>query len=66
MLFTSWLSLKRALVCGLSLFISLFSTGLGVMIACTYFVMYDKEGIEKCVPSSLQNHFQDFFKNSKN
>ena len=61
----SWLSLKRSLVCGLSLFISLFSTGFGVMIACTYFVMYDKDGIEQCVPSSLQSHLKEFFKSSQ-
>ena len=61
-LLKTWISLKRSLVCGLSLFVSLFSTGFGIMIACTYFVMYDKEGIEEVVPSSLQSHFKDFFK----
>ena len=57
----SWLSVKRALVCGLSLVVSLFSTGFGIMIACTYFVMYDKDGIEEVVPASLQEYFKDFF-----
>ena len=60
----AWISLKRALVCALSLFVSLFSTGFGIMIACTYFVMYDKEGIEEVVPASLQEHFKDFFQGS--
>ena len=60
----AWISLKRALVCALSLFVSLFSTGFGIMIACTYFVMYDKEGIEEVVPASLQDHFKDFFQGS--
>jgi hypothetical protein len=31
------------------------------MIACTYFVMYDKEGIEEVVPASLQEQFKEFF-----
>lgn len=58
----AWLSLKRSLVCALALFVSLFSTGFGIMIACTYFVMYDKEGIEEVVPASLQDQFKEFFK----
>ena len=58
----AWLSLKRSLVCMLALFVSLFSTGFGIMIACTYFVMYDKEGIDEVVPSSLREHFKEFFK----
>lgn len=58
----AWLSFKRSLVCALALFVSLFSTGFGIMIACTYFVMYDKEGIEEVVPASLQEQFKEFFK----
>ena len=57
----AWLSLKRSLVCALALFVSLFSTGFGIMIACTYFVMYDKDGIEEVVPASLQEQFKEFF-----
>ena len=57
----AWLSLKRSMVCGLSLFVSIFSTGFGIMIACTYFVMYDKDGIQEVVPASLQDHFKQFF-----
>lgn len=56
-----WLSLKRAAVCAVSLFLALFSPGFGIMIACTYFLMYDKEGLEEIVPTSLQSQFQDFF-----
>ena len=55
-----WISLRRSLVCGVSLFISLFSPALGIMIACTYFLMYDKSGIEEVVPSSLQSQFKEF------
>jgi hypothetical protein len=58
----AWLSLKRSLVCMLALLIALLSTGFGIMIACTYFVMYDKEGIDEVVPSSLREHFKEFFK----
>ena len=61
---TYWLSVKRASVCAVALFLSLFSPGFGIMIACTYFLMYDKEGLEEVVPTSLQSQFQDFFNNS--
>lgn len=56
-----FLSFKRFLVCGLSLFVALFTPALGIMFACTYFLMYDKEGIEEVVPSSLQSQFKEFF-----
>ena len=55
------ISLRRSLVCGVSLFIALFSPAFGIMIACTYFLMYDKSGIEEVVPSSLQTQFKEFF-----
>lgn len=58
---TYWLSVKRAAVCAVSLFLALFSPGFGIMIACTYFLMYDKKGLEEVVPTSLQTQFQDFF-----
>ncbi len=57
----AWLSVRRALVCGLSLFIATMSPGFGIMIACTYFLMYDKKGVEEVVPSSLQEQFKEFF-----
>ncbi len=53
----SWLKLKRSLVCGISLCVALFSPAFGIMIACTYFLTYDKAGMEEVVPSSLQAHF---------
>jgi hypothetical protein len=56
-----WLSLKRASVCGISLFLALFSPSFGIMIACTYFLMYDKKGLEEVIPSSLQAQFKEFF-----
>jgi hypothetical protein len=56
-----YLSLKRFLVGGLSLFVALISPALGIMFACTYFLMYDKEGIEEVVPSSLREQFKEFF-----
>ncbi|MGH2613506.1 MAG: hypothetical protein ACRDFB_10730 [Rhabdochlamydiaceae bacterium] len=60
-----WISLKRAGVCGISLMIALFSPALGIMVACTYFLMYDKSGIQEVVPRSLQDQFQEFLKESK-
>lgn len=56
----AWVSLRRSLVCGVSLFLALFSPAFGIMIACTYFLMYDKSGIEEVVPSSLQAQFKEF------
>lgn len=55
------LTIKRSLVCGVSLLITLFSPAFGIMIACTYFLMYDPKGIEEVVPSSLQSQFKEYF-----
>ena len=57
----SWLSLKRSMICALSLLVALFSPAFGIMIGCTYFLMYDKKGIEEVVPSSLRSQFKDLF-----
>jgi len=57
-----WTALKRSTVCGVALLVSLFSPALGIMIACTYFLMYDKTGIQEVVPTSLQEQFQEFLK----
>ena len=56
-----YLNLKRSLICGVALIVSLFSPALGTMIACSYFLMYDKKGIQEVVPSVLQDQFQEFF-----
>lgn len=56
----TWVSLRRSMVCGVSLMVALFSPAFGVMIACTYFLMYDKAGIEEVIPSSLQSQFKEF------
>jgi hypothetical protein len=60
----SLLSIKRSLVCALSLVTAVFSPAFGIMIACTYFLMYDKSGIEEIVPESLQEQFKEFFQPS--
>jgi hypothetical protein len=57
----AWLSIKRSIICGLSLIVALFNPAFGIMIACTYFLMYDKKGIEEVVPSSLKEQFKDLF-----
>jgi hypothetical protein len=59
-----WIALRRSLVCGVSLLIALFSPAFGIMVACTYFLMYDKSGIEEVVPESLQSQFKEFTLNS--
>lgn len=56
-----YLNLKRAFICGISLVVALFSPALGTMFACTYFLMYDKKGVEEVVPSVLQDQFREFF-----
>ncbi len=57
----AWIALRRSLVCGVSLFLAIFSPAFGIMIACTYFLMYDKSGIDEVIPSSLQSQFKEFF-----
>lgn len=57
-----WLAIKRAAICAIALLVSLFSPALGIMVACTYFLMYDKTGIQEVIPSSLQEQFQEFMK----
>jgi hypothetical protein len=57
-----WISFKRSFVCAIALAIAIFSPPLGIMIACTYFLMYDKGGIEEVVPTPLQEQFQQFLK----
>lgn len=56
-----YLNLKRSAICMIALIVSLFSPALGTMIACSYFLMYDKKGIQEVVPSVLQDQFQEFF-----
>lgn len=55
------LSVCRAAVCGVSLILTMFSPAFGIMVACTYFLMYDPKGIEEVVPQSLQMQFKDYF-----
>jgi|JI9StandDraft_2_1071091.scaffolds.fasta_scaffold247539_2 hypothetical protein len=57
----SYLNTKRSVVCGLALFIALFSPALGIMFSCMYFLMYDKNGVNEVVPTSLKEQFQDIF-----
>lgn len=56
-----YLNIKRAAISVIALLVALFSPALGTMIACSYFLMYDKKGIEEIVPSVLQDQFQEFF-----
>ena len=57
----SWLDVRRSLVCGIALFVALFSPALGIMFSCMYFLMYDREGVDEIVPASLRDQFTDFF-----
>lgn len=58
----AWLSLKRSLVCVLALIVALFSPAYGIMVASTYFIMYDKTGLEEVIPASIRSAFGDLFK----
>lgn len=59
-----YLAIRRSLVCALSLVVALVAPGFGILVACAYFLMYDKEGIEEVVPASLREQFQDLFQPS--
>lgn len=60
-IFRSIASCKRAIVCFLSLLFAIVSPSLGILIACAYFFMYDKNGVEEVFPSSLKEQFKDLF-----
>lgn len=55
-----WISLRRSVVCAMALVIAIFSPSFGMMVACTYFLMYDKKGIDEVFPSALQSQLQEF------
>jgi predicted PurR-regulated permease PerM len=55
----TFLSFKRSVVCALALIVALFSPALGIMFSCMYFLMYDKNGVDEIVPSSLRDQFKD-------
>ena len=52
---------RRSVVCGLALLVGLFSPPFGIMVACTYFLMYDKAGMDEVVPAPLQAQFKEIF-----
>ncbi|MCK4935016.1 MAG: hypothetical protein KAR79_05465 [Simkaniaceae bacterium] len=59
----AYLNFKRSLVCAVALLVAIICPALGVMFACSYFLMYDKEGIDEVVPSVLRSQFKEFFTN---
>lgn len=61
----SYLNLKRSAILLLALLVALFSPALGTMVACSYFLMYDKKGVEEVVPSILHEQFEEFFESVK-
>ena len=65
MLAKAALNMRRSIVCSLALFVGLFSPPFGIMVACTYFLMYDKAGMEEVVPAPLQAQFKDIFNTEK-
>lgn len=55
-----YLALKRAFCCFAALFMALFSPALGTMFACSYFLMFDKKGVDEIVPHVLQDQIKEF------
>lgn len=55
------LAIKRASICAVSLFTAIFSPAIGILFGCTYFMVFDKSGIDEVVPSSLKSQFEEFF-----
>ena len=37
--------------------------GISIKFSCMYFLMYDKNGVDEIVPSSLKDQFRDIFPN---
>lgn len=60
----SFLAIKRSIVCFIALTIALISPALGIMFSCMYFLMYDKNGVDEIVPSSLKSHFKEILPHS--
>jgi hypothetical protein len=60
----SLLALRRSFVCFIALFIAIISPALGIMFSCMYFLMYDKNGVDEIVPSSLKGHFKEILPQS--
>ncbi|MGL4347989.1 MAG: hypothetical protein ACRCSV_00820 [Chlamydiales bacterium] len=61
---SSFLSIKRFIICAFSLMIAIFSPSLGILFSCMYFMLYDRKGIEEVVPSSLREQFEDLIPHS--
>lgn len=61
---SSFLSIKRFIICAFSLIIAIFSPSLGILFSCMYFMLYDRKGIEEVVPSSLREQFEDLIPHS--
>ncbi|NGX45517.1 MAG: hypothetical protein K940chlam2_00672 [Chlamydiae bacterium] len=59
------LNSRRSLACGLGLTIGLIAPSFGIMVACTYFLMYDKKGIDEVVPGPIRAQFKELFNSSQ-
>lgn len=57
----AYLNFKRSLVCAIALIVALFSPALGIMFSCSYFLMFDRKGIDEVVPNILRAQFKEFF-----
>jgi hypothetical protein len=53
---------RRSLSLLFTLFLSVLNPNLGILVTCTYFLIYDKAGIERVVSSSLRDQCRGFFK----
>lgn len=60
----TFLAVKRSIICCIALVIAIISPALGIMFSCMYFLMYDKNGVDEIVPSSLKGHFKEILPHS--
>ena len=56
------LALRRSIACAVALFLAFVNPSFGILVGCTYFLMYDKAGVEDVLPSSLQKQCRNLFK----
>lgn len=54
------IAIRRAFCCLFALTMALFSPALGTMFACSYFLIFDKKGVEEIVPHVLQDQIKEF------
>lgn len=60
-----FLMFRRSVISWISLAMGLFCPPFGIMVACTYFLMYDKAGMDEVIPASFQAQVKDIFQQNE-